>query len=326
MGGSGSPEREARQVARNELPTKEATMDLDLLLESLDSIAEDQTVKLRDLYVPGSGANQGKFVLRGKPKGGLAIENVAALRKALEDEKKGASTARDALAKFRLEDGNLIDADAAKDALARIAEMGDDAPKNIKELEAKIEARLAKVSEGKIAEARRTAFQERDAHKALASKAIARLEEVLKNEAAARALAEHGGPAELLPLIVSKLRFQQRTTADGSPEWDVVAIDESGTPRTDPASSGTRPLPISDLVAEFKSHKVFGSLFAGQAGPGAGTNPGQNNNQRTGSGAGKVIKVSQADFNDPTKYRQLREQAQKEGATLDVSVGGPSVS
>lgn len=296
-------------------------MDLDILLDSLDALA-DQTVKLRDLYVPGTGATQGKFVLKAKPsKNGLAIEDVGALRRSLDAEKKAASEARELLASFRGDDGKVIDANAAKEALARIAEMGEDAPKNIKELEAKIEARLQRATELKIAEARGSAFKERDAQKKLADAAIAKLQKTLRADAAMRALAKHNGPAELLPLIEQQLRFSQVTGANGEPDWLVEVVDENGTPRTDPASAGTKPLPVDAVVEEMKKHKVFGALFAGDAREGAGSQTGQ----RNPNGNPNVITVGEKGFSSIEDYRRARSEAARTGATLDVSHGAPQI-
>jgi Skp family chaperone for outer membrane proteins len=223
---------------------------LDPVVESLDTVDE----KYRDLYQEADG----KHVLKVNSKDGWALENVDGLKTALASERKVKAELESIAKKF---DG--LDADKARDALARMEKLASGEPdeqtaQRLKAFEDKLKAKYEAESKS-VHEPLEKTKQELQSVKA-------QLSEVLIDRAALEALSKAGGEAELLmPHVRSRLSLQEH---DG--KLVTVVLDKDGqTARISPAQGSTALMTVDELVAELKANPVYGRAFAGN--PNTGT-------------------------------------------------------
>ncbi len=220
-------------------------MALKATLESLEGL--DDTMKV--LYKP----HDGKF--RIDVEGVEFAEDVAALKNAFARTKEEASTAKAALKSF---DG--LDAEAAREALAKVEEFSkiDPAKEADKLAQQRVDAWVAKESKKYQAEI--------ETREARVKSLKAALESSLIDTAAMEAITSEKGRAKaLLPHVKSAVRVRE---VDG--KYVVEVLDASGNPRIGDAQGN--PMTIRQFVAELKTDPDFQPLFEGtnQGGSGAG--------------------------------------------------------
>lgn len=257
---------------------------LDLVVDSKDGLAEDIAAE----YEPGTDALEGKFILQTKAAGGLAVEDVAGLKKSLEASRGEVNVAQKKLKTF---DG-ISDPKAAKDAMKKVAEMaGWDPDKEVSEKIAAREAELIKVHTEALT-------KETSRGDGLASQ----LEKTLVIAAATEAIQKAGGRIQLLlPHVRNQVRMKQSEGGDFIAEvFDPV----NKSPRV--GDTQGNPMTIPALVAEMKASDDFAAAFDGTGSTGGGAGGGGAGNaesgKKGGSGGdaptkktGKVPTVSRSD-------------------------------
>jgi hypothetical protein len=218
-------------------------MALKLIVDTLDGMPEDVAKE----YVE----KEGKFHLDTISVDGLAVEDVSALKGALEKERKAA---RDLSAKVKSFEG--LDPEAARDALKRIEELGDDA-----EIQKKIEAGM----KSREAQLLKKHEQELKTASDRSGHLERQLKEILVDAAVTEALAAAGGRAKLLlPHVRTQVRM--RETEDG--RFLAEVVDEDGNPRVGDGQGS--PMTIPQLVEELKGSSDFQAAFDGTGNTGTG--------------------------------------------------------
>lgn len=258
-------------------------------------ISEADLAKLPDAikaeYVKGSDGN---FVLSVTPENGFALENVSALRKALETERGSKSEFEKKLGAF----GDL-DPSKAREALKKLAEWGDVDPGE----------RAKKIAEDRIKEIEAKLRGEVEAEKKNASQILSQLEGALIDSTATAALAKAKGNARvLLPHVKQSVRMVK----DANGNYVAKVVNSDGSPRITLKSGQTGDMTIEELVEGMRADNDYASCFEGSGATGGGTKP-----NGSGSGSGSY-RISAADARDHSKYQQAKAQADKAGVTLEV--------
>lgn len=230
-------------------------MALKAVVEKLDDIAEP----LREHYRAGAADEgmEGKFVLAVDTVGGYALENVDGLKSALGKER----TARERLERdvVRFKD---IDPDKARDALAKLQELGEIDPAKEADKLANTKFEAAKTQ---LLEKHGQELAGRDERIGKLNGAVDKL---VRKAAAATALAEAKGSVDLLlPHVLASTRVKE--TDDG--EFVVEVIDDKGNVRIGDAKGS--PMTIEGLVAEMRQSERYGRAFEADGHDGQGKRP-----------------------------------------------------
>lgn len=183
---------------------------------------EDVPEPFRKFYKAASGEGAEGFVLQAKSVAGYSIDKVDSLKSSLAAEREKSKAAGKALAAFRDADGTLLDAVAARDAVKRMAELGDNADIDAK-VRAAVEGKLGQIREKHVGEVR--ARDERIA------KLAKNVEAQLVDQALLRALSDSTGErtAAINPrVLVSHLRDRVRAVENDKGDWEVHVLDEAG--------------------------------------------------------------------------------------------------
>lgn len=229
-------------------------MAIKAIVEKLEDVPES----LREHYAPGAAADgtEGKFVLKVESVGGFALENVDGLKSALGKERTQREKLEKDVVKYK-----DIDPDKAREALAKLAELGtlDPAKEADKIANTKFEAAKAQLLEKHGAE-----LTQRDQRIGQLHKTV---ETLLVDAAATSALAEAKGSVELLlPHVRAHTRVKE---VDG--KFSVEVVDKDGNGRI--ADGKGTPMDIGGLVAEMKKSDTFGRAFEGTGHSGSGAQP-----------------------------------------------------
>jgi hypothetical protein len=237
------------------------------IVDTLDGIPE----ALKGEYRPGTADEklEGKFVLTVEPTAGWALENTEGLKSALGAARTDLNSANGRLKAF----GDL-DPVKAKDAVAKIAELGTlDPKKDVDRLvEEKVQATLGQVNE-----------RHNEEKSALEKKLGLRdnlLKDTFQREAAVKAIASAKGDVDLLlPHVLPSVSFDLEETDSGlTPK--VKIVDANGNVRIGDGSGSN--MTLDQRVAEMKTDSKFARLFDGSGHQGSG----DDNNQNRGGGGG----------------------------------------
>jgi hypothetical protein len=272
-------------------------MALKAVLKSLDGVEES----LKPLYRQDPKGQL--FVLDVEPVDGWNLEDVAGLKSTVSKTREELKTAREALKPYTLdEQGSLLDAAKARDALGRIDELAKAAdPERVK-------AAVAKQLDELKAE-----------HKKLLDTALGeskvleeQLHEVLIDRDAMTALQGKTDFAKvLLPHVKNRIKIERGS--DGRRVARIV--DEDGrTPMLSMKQGSSDPMGLDELVESFSRNAQFAPLFRGSGASGGDTPAGK---AKIGGSGQFRITVREAE-QDPSKYRALREQAAKVGQSVQL--------
>lgn len=224
-------------------------MALKAVVETIDSIPE----AVRGLYKEA----EGKFVLDVEPVEGYALEDVSGLKTTLGKEMSLRKRLEKDVLKFK-----DIDPDKAREALAKLEEIGSIDPN--KEADRLASERL-EVAKRQLLEKHTGEITVRESKIGSLTKTI---EGLLIDNAATAALAEAKGSVELLlPHVQKHTRVREQ---DG--RYVVEVIDKDGNARIGNAKGD--PMTISELVQEMRKSEAFGRAFEGLGQSGGGTQPG----------------------------------------------------
>jgi hypothetical protein len=256
-------------------------------LNSIIAKLEDVDENVRGFYRAGTAEEntEGKFVLDVESKDGFALENVDGLKSALSKERADHAAAKQSLRAFE-----GIDPTKAKEALAKIEELGTlDPKKDVDRLvEEKVQAQLEQVNERHTAE--KTQLEKR------VSGRDALLRQTLVHDAALKAItAEKGDPDLLLPHVLPKIQLDLDEGDDGTLKVKTRVIGDDGNTRI--GDSQGNNMTIDQLVGEMKKHEKFSRLFEGSGHAGSG-DQGKGGGQGGGGGGNEGKKLSQLSRKD----------------------------
>ena len=249
-------------------------MALTPFADSLDAVPE----ALREHYVE----RDGKYVLQVTPQDGWALEDVAGLKRTLEDRKAREKDARDKLARFE-----GIDPDEARTAISRPA--GKDSDEARAKLRAELEEKHAR--ERKILEERAANFE-------------GQLKSKLIDAEAARLLASEGmrGSYELL-IGPIRNRVQAEVGDDGA--ITVKVLDPKGQQMYATRGSTVEEASIEDLVRSMRDDAQYMRAFDGSGATGGGAGgagrPGGNGHKSDLSGLSPQARLEAAFAGGPAR-------------------------
>lgn len=265
------------------------------------------------------------FLLDVQSVGGLQLSNVAELQNALQLERRKAADAEKKLKKFRNEDGEELDPEAVKAALAKVAEMDSwDPDQKLREHKERFEAQVRDKAE-KEKKALLDKHNEDLASVRKENEVISnQLDETLrKNTAIAAINAEKGSVKGLLPVVMGITRVVRLD--DGRRTVEVVG--DNGLARLSPTSGNSNPMSVEELVKELRNDRELAGLFRGAGARGSGATSEEGSGGGAGAGGSGVNPFLAGHWNltaqakllksDPGEYRKLqREAATKEPAGM----------
>lgn len=235
-------------------------MGLKAIVETIDAVPE----AVRSFYTE----TDGKFILQVEPVGGYALEDVEGLKGTFGKEMTLRKKLEKDLLKFK-----DIDPDKARDALARLEELGNIDP--TKEADKIVSERL-EAAKRQLLEKHGEEVKTRDGRIGQLTKTV---ESLLIDQAATVALVEAKGSVELL---LPHVQRHTRVREDGD-RFVVEVVDKDGNARI--GNSKGDAMTIADLVQEMRKSEAFGRAFDGSGQSGSGTPPnksGESGGNRSG--------------------------------------------
>ncbi len=222
-------------------------MALKARLASLDGIAAE---------IAGEYSQQedGSFVLSVEAVDGFGLENVGGLKSALQKERENAANLTKKLAGVGdLDAGN---ARAALDKIAEIEASGGASGKTQEALDA-LKSKLVGEHKAELA-----TLGQRE------TMLTQQLTTSMVDNAAAKAIAEHGGSMELLMPIIRN-SVSAKVGDDGV--FSVRVLDNDGTTRITGRQGEMGAMGIAEYVGTLKALPVYAGAFSGNGASGAGT-------------------------------------------------------
>jgi len=244
---------------------------------------EDAPEAIRSNYRAATDADgealKGKFIFTVDGSDGFALENVEGLKSSLGKERTRAETAENKIKKF----GDM-DPDAARAAIAKVAEFeGIDPKKEADKLaQVKIDAATTQMA------AKHSTEIEAERKKSLGYRD--QVQKLLIDNVAIKALEGKKGDVELLlPHVKTQVRLKEND--DGS--FAVEVVDKDGNAKI--GDSQGKPMTVDQLVEEMSKSEKFGRAFEGVGQSGGG--------QRPGAGGKPAGSAQQGDFGGDKKAR-----------------------
>jgi hypothetical protein len=221
-------------------------------------------------------ADDGSYRLEVSPSGGFEFADTRGLKAALQKERAERSKAQASLKALTERVGDL-DVDAAREAVAKVAEMGDwDPEKKLAEAKKQFEQQLADKYEGERKQITTKYAEEIKAREDMLASTRAQLQSQLIASAGVSAINAASGSVELLLPIVERMA---RMKLDENGRYHAEVVDESGTPRLSPKSGSTAPMSVAELVEELRGNEKYARAFDGTGAKGSGSS-------RSSSGGG----------------------------------------
>lgn len=272
-------------------------MALKAVLKSIDGLDESTQKLYRQ------DAKAGIFVLDVEGVDGWNLEDVAGLKSSLSKTREELKGATAALKPYQIdEQGTMLDATKARDALGRIDDLAKAAdPERVKAAVAKqldeLKAEHKKLLDAALGESKVLEEQ---------------LHEVLIDRDAMTALQGKTDFAKvLLPHVKNRIKIERGS--DGRRVARIV--DEDGrTPMLSMKQGSSDPMGLDELVESFSRNAQFAPLFRGSGASGGDTPASK---AKIGGSGQFRITVREAE-QDPSKYRALREQAAKAGQSVQL--------
>lgn len=224
-------------------------MALKALVDAIDTVPEPA----RAFYKEADG----KFILDVEPVDGFALEDVSGLKNTLGKEMTLRKKLEKDVVKFK-----DIDPDKARDALARLEELGNIDP--AKDADKIVNERL-EAAKRQLLEKHGEELKTRDGRIAGLTKTV---ESLMVDQVATAALAEAKGAVELL---LPHVQRHTRVREDANGSFIVEVVDKDGNARIGNAKGD--PMTIKDLVQEMRKSETFGRAFEGTGHTGSGTRP-----------------------------------------------------
>lgn len=212
----------------------------------------------------------GSFVLSVEAVDGFALENITGLKGALSSERTSSAQMKAALEAFK-----DIDPTKAREAMQRLAELGD-----VTKLkgEDKVNAMIAQVKsdlEAKVQTQAKT-FSDREA---LLMRELNRF----GLEAAARDALKQFGVTETAELLMPHVMRSLRLVEKGG-KFTAAVVDEHGNERITGKTGETTPMGVVEYVESMRQNPVYKAAFPAQSKTGSGTPPVNPSNGGGGTG------------------------------------------
>lgn len=262
-------------------------MALKALVETIDTVPEPA----RAFYKEADG----KFILDVEPVDGFALEDVSGLKNTLGKEMTLRKRLEKDVVKFK-----DIDPDKARDALARLEELGNIDP--AKDADKIVNERL-EAAKRQLLEKHGEELKTRDGRIAGLTKTV---ESLMVDQVATAALAEAKGAVELL---LPHVQRHTRVREDASGAFIVEVVDKDGNARIGNAKGD--PMTIKDLVQEMRKSETFGRAFEGDGQSGSGMPP--NKSGEPGGNRGGIPKSWADAKSDEEKAAFLKNKRETKG-------------
>jgi len=243
-------------------------MALKAILTSEEYEALSENSAIQSEYVE----KDGKYFLDVTPVGTFALEDVGGLKTAYAKQMADAKELTKSLKTF---DG--INPDDARTALEKVKEMSDWTP------EQKVQEKIESVTL-QMEEKHRKEMVDKDATIELQNQVI---EQEKVHNAAAKAIADHGGDVELLmPHVLASCKCKRE-----GDNWVVTVLDAEGNPKISNQPGSTAPMTIAERVTEMKASDTFAVCFKSSGASGSGASGSNNTNTGSSKNGIKTIKA-----------------------------------
>jgi hypothetical protein len=230
--------------------------------------AEEHGGLSADVQAHYAVADDGSFRLEVSPSGGFEFTDTRGLKSALQAERTARAKAAAELKALTETVGDL-DVTAAREAVTKLAEMGDwDPEKKLAESKAQFEKQITEKHEKLMAAAAAKRAKEVEESTGALTSARTQLQKELIASAALKAIAEaEGSPELLLPIVERTTRMQ----AGDDGRFFAEVIDAAGNPRLSPKANVTEPMTVGELVEELRADEKYARAFNGSGAKGSGS-------------------------------------------------------
>jgi hypothetical protein len=221
-----------------------------------------------DVQAHYAAAEDGSYRLEISPAGGFEFADTRKLKAALQTERVERTKAAKALKALTERVGDM-DVDAAREAVQKVAAMGDwDPEKKLAEAKKQFEQQLADKYEGAQKQLLAKHTEEIKARDSMLSSTQAQLQAQLIASAGVSAINAAGGSVDLLLPIVERTT-RMKLGEDG--RYYAEVVDMTGTPRLSTKSGSTSPMSVAELVEELRGDEKFARAFDGTGAKGSGS-------------------------------------------------------
>jgi len=213
-------------------------MAIPIFTDSLDGIPEP----IREHYKKQDDG----YVLEATAANGFAIENVAGLKSALSAARAEAKEAASKMAAFIGDDGEMIDPASAKQAIERLASLGNEADSESK-VRAAVQAQIDALGKKHA--------QELSARDERVSGLTGQISKYILDDALLRALTDtsDGRTAAISPKVLASAMRDRLQVTETDGQFEVHVLDEQGHRRISPASGSDSWMTVQELVDEGRS-------------------------------------------------------------------------
>jgi len=239
-----------------------------LTSEEYEALSENSAIQAE--YVE----KDGKYFLDVTPVDTFALEDVGGLKSAYAKQMAEAKELKKKVLSFE-----GIDPDEARTALGKVKEMSDWTP------EQKVQEKIESVTL-QMEEKHRKEMLDKDATIELQNQVI---EQEKVHNAAAKAIADHGGDVDLLlPHVLASCKCKRE-----GDNWVVSVLDAEGNPKISNQAGSTAPMTIVERVAEMKASDKFAVCFKATGAKGSGASG--NNSANTGATKTGIKTIKRSD-------------------------------
>lgn len=280
-----------------------------LTVEEFQSLAQEQ----QGLYAEQDGIYVFKLapatIKVGDTSRSYALEDVAGLKGTLNKVNGSNRDLSKKLKVYENEDGSYLDPQQAREAMAKIQELADNPPEDVKkQFEARVEAFRAQL-ETKHKNELTARDQELESRNQRLAQRESQLKQLLIDNAATAAIAAAKGSVDLLlPHVKNRCRCIE--SEDGS-FYNLEILDANGETMYAATSGSVKKASMADLVEEFKNSNTFAVAFEGSNARGSGA--------ASGAPAGsKAFTLTREQAKNPQAYRQMKERAAQTGQQLTI--------
>lgn len=210
-------------------------MAIPIYTDSLDSIPEP----LREHYKQQGDA----YVLDAEAGGGFSIENVSGLKSALSAARSEAKDASTKLAAFVGDDGEMLDAQGARSAMAKLAELGNDAD---------VESKVSAAVQAQVDALGKKHAKELGSRDDRVSSLTKQITKHILDDALTSALIDtsDGRTQAINPKVLAASMRDRLKVQESEGNWEVHVLDDQGQRRISPASGSQDWMTVAELVDE----------------------------------------------------------------------------
>mgnify|MGYP003119017773 CR=1 FL=1 len=211
------------------------TMTIPIYTESLDDVPE----ALREHYKK----HENGYLLNAQQSGGYSVENVAGLKSALGAARAEAKDATGKLAGFVGDDGEMLDAVTAREAMAKLAALGNDAD---------VESKVSAAVQAQVDALSKKHSQELSLRDERVAGLTSQISKHILDDALTHALIDtsEGRTQAINPKVLAASMRDRLKVQETEGKWEVHVLDEQGQRRISPASGSDAWMSVAELVDE----------------------------------------------------------------------------